>query len=641
VQEQALFLAACEMTDPVARKVFLDRECSANVPLRRRLDALLFAHETAADFLQMPAICQIEPPSADLPAWVQLPVGPTGEANAPHAEPGMETNRESPFEAAKSTLGLLDPPTRPDSLGRLKNYEVIQVLGHGAFGVVLKAIDDLLCRTVAIKVLSTELATTSPARKRFLREARTAAAVRHENIVQIYVVDEQPTPHLVMEYIPGPTIQERIDQHGPLDVIDVVRLGHQIASGLAAAHSMGLIHRDIKPANILLETAAHDRVKITDFGLARTADDASVSQSGLIAGTPMYMSPEQALCGQVDQRADLFSLGSVLYVMASGRPPFRSSTTVSVLKRVAEDAPRPIQEIISTVPDWLCVIISKLQAKRPEDPFQSAAEVADLLAKCLADLQRGTQPDVGAFNRGKNRNSKSRRWLTLAASGLIMVSVLGATMFLNRQDSDDRQPQPNVSKLSGEPVVTAVKPTELGPLLRPEAVADGRIEDVWYAEGILTADSTDRSKNIWINFDAIQGREMTIECQLRVHSAELPGFAKLVFMSHEQYEVNAIIENHSGMTKAWIKKWTNYKPSGAADVVISELEPDRWVDLRYEITKDRYLLSVEGKLVVESPREIYRPGFVAIGCGSWKCEWKQLRTTIRNQVPAVSLSSQE
>src|SRR5206468_5721748 len=124
-----------------------------------------------------------------------------------------------------------------------------------------------------------------------------------------------------------------------------------------------------------------------DFGLARAADDASLTQSGMIAGTPMYMSPEQAQGGLIDHRADLFSLGSVLYAMCSGRPPFRAATTLAVLKRVAEDTPRPIREIIPEVPGWLVDLITRLHAKKPRNRFQSAKEVADLLAKYSAELQ--------------------------------------------------------------------------------------------------------------------------------------------------------------------------------------------------------------------------------------------------------------
>src|SRR5262249_4250217 len=158
----------------------------------------------------------------------------------------------------------------------------------------------------------------------------------------------------------------------------------QIARGLAAAHERGLIHRDIKPSNILLERGADERVKITDFGLARAAADASLTQNGVIAGTPMYMAPEQTRGETIDHRADLFSLGTVLYPMGSGRPPFRATNSMATLKRVAEDTPRPIREIIPEVPEWLCDIIAKLHAKKPAERFQSAKEVADLLRQHLA-----------------------------------------------------------------------------------------------------------------------------------------------------------------------------------------------------------------------------------------------------------------
>ena len=304
---------------------------------------------------------------------------------------------------------------------------MLQVLGRGGFGIVLRAFDDVLHRVVAIKVLAPAMAVTSPARKRFLREARSSAQVRHENVVQVHAVEEQPLPYLVMEFIPGETLQQRLDRTGPLDVADVLRIGQQIAEGLAAAHEHGLIHRDIKPGNILLE-AGRQRVKITDFGLARAADDASLSVSGVIAGTPMYMAPEQARGEKLDQRADLFSLGSVLYQMAAGRPPFRATGALAVLKRVAEDTPRDIREIIPETPQWLCDIIARLLAKKPDERFQSAREVADLLADCEAKLKAHAQlKDYSRVPRGKARPAGRRKWVTAAALLLLPVLALAVT----------------------------------------------------------------------------------------------------------------------------------------------------------------------------------------------------------------------
>ena len=205
-------------------------------------------------------------------------------------------------------------------------------------GVVLKAFDEKLQRVVAIKVMAEALAASPAARKRFVREAQAAAAVRSDHIVNIYEVEESGSrPYLVMELISGVSLQERLDAAGPLGVREILRIGLQIAQGLAAAHAQGVVHRDISPANILLENGV-ERVKITDFGLARVADDATHSASGIVAGTPQYMAPEQ-VCGEpVDQRSDLFSLGSVLYAMCTGRSPFRAETTVAVLRRVCDEA---------------------------------------------------------------------------------------------------------------------------------------------------------------------------------------------------------------------------------------------------------------------------------------------------------------
>lgn len=297
---------------------------------------------------------------------------------------------------AADCLDFLDPSEKPGHLGRLAHYEILQIIGQGGMGIVLKAMDESLQRVVAIKVLAPQLATNATARQRFQREARAAAAISHEHVVTIHAVDEaKGLPYLVMQYVAGVSLQERLDKSGPLGVKEILRIGHQAACGLAAAHPQGLVHRDVKPANILLENGV-ERVKLTDFGLARVADDASLTQSGFVAGTPQYMAPEQADGLRVDHRADLFSLGSVLYAMSTGRPPFRASTTAAVLRRVSEDEPRPVREINPEIPEWLEAIISKLHAKEPADRFQSAADVAELLGEHLAHLQQPARTPLPA-----------------------------------------------------------------------------------------------------------------------------------------------------------------------------------------------------------------------------------------------------
>jgi eukaryotic-like serine/threonine-protein kinase len=325
------------------------------------------------------------------------------------------------------SLSFLGPPREAGHLGRLGHYEVLEVLGSGGFGIVLKAFDETLHRVVAIKVMAPQLAAVGSARKRFSREARAAAAVTHEHVVTIHAVEEDhDPPYLVMQYVAGASLQERIDRTGPMQVKEILRIGMQAAQGLAAAHAQGLIHRDVKPANILLENGV-ERVKLTDFGLARMADDASVSQSGVIAGTPLYMAPEQARGEELDARADLFSLGSVLYAMCTGHPPFRAGSPLAVLRRVCEETPRPVRDVNPDVPDWLAEIVAKLHEKDPARRFQSAAEVADLLGRHLAHLQQPTVVAAPARLRPSGPGKPEGRNMALGLAGVsvaLLVTLL-------------------------------------------------------------------------------------------------------------------------------------------------------------------------------------------------------------------------
>lgn len=408
-----VFAAALEKSSPAERAAYLDEACSGDAALRQRVEALLDSHTGAGGFLEMPAIQR---------AVENL----EGEA-CPE-----DTQAEQPGDDDGNSLDFLAPSRRPDSLGRLGHYEVLESIGRGGMGVVLRAFDDKLHRVVAIKVMAPQLATNATARKRFVREAQAAAAIRNEHVIDIHAVEEaNGLPYLAMEYIAGISLQERPDRSGPLELKEILRIGMQTAAGLAAAHAQGLIHRDVKPSNILLENGV-ERVRLTDFGLARAADDASLSQSGVVAGTPQYMAPEQAAGEPVDHRSDLFSLGSVLYAMCTGRAPFRASTTMAVLKRVCEDTPGPIRESNPEVPDWLAGIVAKLHAKNAADRFQSAAEVADLLGQQLAHLQQPSltpmprAPDEPAAPRAQ-RGTRGRRWATAAVILLVIATGLGVT----------------------------------------------------------------------------------------------------------------------------------------------------------------------------------------------------------------------
>jgi len=322
----------------------------------------------------------LDDPAAYSSTGDELPAGAHGLTTAAH---------DDSF-AATFAIDFLEPTDEPGMLGRLGDYEILEVIGRGGMGIVLKGFQRELNRYVAVKVLAPHLALSAAARRRFAREAQATAAVVHPHVMAIHAVAANARlPYLVMAFVACESLQQRLDRHGPLDAKDVLRIGLQAANGLAAAHAQGLVHRDIKPANILLETSV-DRVMLTDFGLARAVDDATLTRTGIIAGTPQYMSPEQANGDAVDHRSDLFSLGSVLYAMCTGRPPFRAETTFGVLRRIRETSPRPIREINADVPDWLEAVVLKLLSKEAAERIGSATEVAALLEQCLAHLQQPT-----------------------------------------------------------------------------------------------------------------------------------------------------------------------------------------------------------------------------------------------------------
>ncbi|NLY01097.1 MAG: protein kinase [Rhodopirellula sp.] len=362
---------------------------------------------------------------------------------------GGDCSAESPTEAeercvAGLSLDFLDPPTQPQTVGQLGRYEITGVIGQGGMGVVLKARDPALNRVVAIKVLSPHFASSATAGKRFTREAQMAAAVSHDHVVTIHAVDAaKGLPFLVMEYIAGVSLEERIRRTGPLKVEEVLRIGMQAASGLAAAHAQGLVHRDIKPSNILLENGV-ERVKITDFGLARVVHEAKITQTGVVAGTPEYMSPEQAKGEEIDRRSDLFSLGCVLYAMCTGRSPFRATTVTGAIHRVCEDTPRPIRETNPDIPDWLTEIIDRLLAKKPEERFQTASEVADILGQYLAHVQQPSRVSLPARPGIPPKAVIARRWLPAAlvtiAAGILLAGVGFWLLPKSAETPFDREP---------------------------------------------------------------------------------------------------------------------------------------------------------------------------------------------------------
>lgn len=333
----------------------------------------------------------------------------------------MEFGKPDVPTSIQSVLDSLTPSDDPNRLGRLGGYEVSGVVGVGGMGVVLKAFDTALDRVVAIKVMAPHLASHATARKRFARESKAAAAVLHPNVIPIHCVSsDEATPYLVMGYVRGGSLQKRLDREGTLSTVEILRIGSQIAAGLSAAHEQGLVHRDIKPENILLEDGV-ERLTLTDFGLARAVDDASLTQHGAIAGTPQYMSPEQARGEAVDQASDLFSLGSVLYTLCTGRVPFRAESSHSVMRKIIDEAPTPIRELNPEIPDWLAGIIDRLMAKDKENRFPSAKELHILLDACLSHVQQPTAVDLPESLPSAQRIKQ--RPIFLATTGVLLMTA--------------------------------------------------------------------------------------------------------------------------------------------------------------------------------------------------------------------------
>lgn len=292
--------------------------------------------------------------------------------------PGIDSDNED--ELILSGVALegaeLSVPTK------LGKYVIQGQIGRGGMGVVWKGFDPDLRRTVAIKVLSPHLAQSQVARRRFQREARAAAAINHENVLTIHSVEEQgETPFLVMEYVSGQSLKEYVAEKRKLNSLEVIRLGAQISQGLAAAHVQGVIHRDVKLANVMLHEGA-TRVRLMDFGLARVAfDNSDLTSHDHTVGTPAYMAPEQIRGNEIDARADLFSLGCVLYCMLTGHSPFHGRTHAETIHKIMELIPPRLQDVDPSIPAVLSEIVEKLLMKNPDDRYQSAFEVAETLCR--------------------------------------------------------------------------------------------------------------------------------------------------------------------------------------------------------------------------------------------------------------------
>src|SRR5262245_41973320 len=353
---------------------------------------------------------------------------------------------ESEFRNGAMQLNFLRPAARSGFIGRIGSYDVRRVIGHGANGIVLEAVDPLLKRTVAIKMLSPWRVLDEETKGRFLREAQSAAALVHENVVAIYAVEQvDASPFLVLEFVAGESLEERLRRQGKLPLDEVARIGAQVARGLAAAHSQGLIHRDIKPANILLMEST-GRAKIADFGLAKATGDSGLTMTGTLLGTPEYMSPEQATRKEPDERSDLFSLGAVMYAAVTGVSAFRGKSVLDTLDFVRSCQPKPLHEIDSSLPDWFCELVHRLLARDPKDRLGWAAAVAEVLERSGAQPTVAERPQsqltIKTTDAQPRRSNGVKRWLpyTAAAVGVMALAAWGL-MRMRPTPTANRAPQ--------------------------------------------------------------------------------------------------------------------------------------------------------------------------------------------------------
>ncbi|MDA8744216.1 serine/threonine protein kinase [Rubripirellula amarantea] len=410
------------------------------------------------------------------PSSVQQPT--VGEMNANHP-----SQVESPTTMAK--LDFLEPSDDPAYLGKLHHFQISRIIGQGGMGIVLEAFDTHLHRTVAIKVLNPQYQTHEVARQRFCREGRAAAAISHEHVVPMYQVAkaaEGEVAFLVMQLIEGDTLEGRLSDGRPLPPNEVARIGMQIAAGLSAAHKKEVVHRDIKPGNVLIEADTH-RVKLTDFGLARAVDDVKLTKTGMVTGTPLYMSPEQALGDNADERSDLFSLGAVMYEMATGQAPFQAPSAIGVMQNITKLMPEPPYKVNREISRPLSDLIMSLLSKKPEDRPESASAVATALASIVSEygpMSPLQVPAVAATEVKKISGSyrrNQRRWVIAAwLAGAIGLLSLTATPFLVSRP-DDGDPFPSVVLPDNPGTVWSIDFTPDGKNIAA-AIEDGSIR-IW------------------------------------------------------------------------------------------------------------------------------------------------------------------
>ena len=409
---ESLYHAALDR-DPDSRATFLDEACGDDVELRSEIDSLMKFDGSAAKFIETPAM--------------EL------EAKAIAAE--------GDSRSAKLLLKEIGP------------YRLLSIISHGGMGDVFLGVDTRLDRKVAIKLLSTEFTADAERILRFKQEARTTSTLSHPNIVTLYEIGEVDGHHyIVTEYVEGATLRQLIAR-APSNQIDfktAVSIVSQVVDALRVAHEAGVVHRDIKPENVMVR--GDGLVKVLDFGIAKlTAEESDSSpdhlttKTGIIMGTASYMSPEQVRGQKVDHRADIFSVGAMLYEMLSGERPFEGETMADVMAAVLVKEPKPLDALVSNMPPTLQRIVGRCLEKQPEKRFQTASDLAFSLRE-LSDSVSTSADDGKAHNSSDNIRSEKLNWRLVALIAAIAIVVITVVAAVVNRNAVQKQPSELVAK---------------------------------------------------------------------------------------------------------------------------------------------------------------------------------------------------
>lgn len=363
MKESDLFHELIAIADLRERSTRLEHIARSHPEMAESLRKLLEHYEPDEEFLSTNALDRI----------AQLP-----NANAV-LEELKHFQEPKRYNLQDLSHDFLEPSDQPNSIGKIGGYEVQSLIGFGGSARVYKGTDPELDKIIAIKTLHTDQANDRIAIGRLQKEARAMGRIKHENVVEVYRISIDPIPLIAMEYVDGESLDQLITRDGMLSIDRFVRIAKQILQGVQAAHDLGWVHRDLKPANILLTHATDTIVKITDFGLVRRNNDARLTRSDSVVGTPLYMSPEQIRDETLDARSDLFSLGAVFYEMLTGVPAFRGESQYAEMYSVLHSAPTTIQQFRADVPRGVEKLIDRMLEKDSKHRFKSATEILRIL----------------------------------------------------------------------------------------------------------------------------------------------------------------------------------------------------------------------------------------------------------------------